>query len=273
MARSSRLHSTISETDIAYHEFIDRGSSGDVYRAYWNSPDLSEIEVAAKKIPLRKDQSIEDQLGNEINFLQKLEHPNIIKYYGQIITGNYVVIVTEYAAKGSLYDYLKCQSSIPSALKLKWAIQAARGIRYLQENKVLHRDIKSPNFLITADYNLKICDFGIAKDLTSTRTTVTSRGTIKWLAPEVFTEEKLSPTADIFMYGIVLWELETCEEPYDGISPERVMWRVGTEGLRPTIPATCPATMSDLIQRCWDDKRYKRPKVDEIIEQLERVST
>ncbi len=212
-----KLQSTINESDLTYGEFIDRGGSGDVYCARWNSETLGQVEVAAKKIFRRRGQSIGDLLGNEVLYLQKLDHPNIIKYYGHVITENYVVIVTEYAAKGSLYNYLKDKDSLPRRLKSKWAIQAARGIKFLQENNVLHRDIKSPNFLITADDNLKICDFGIAKDLSSTKTTVASKGTTKWLAPEAFTELKVSPTADIFSYGIVLWELETCQEPYPGI--------------------------------------------------------
>ena len=269
--QSPRLHSTIEESDIIYHEFIGRGGSGDVFRITWKSKKFGNIEAAAKKIPIMKDDDIDEKFGDEINYLQNLSHTNIISYYGHVIIPNYLVIVTEYASNGSLSDYLKCNKNLPHDLKLKWAIQAVRGIKYLQEKHILHRDIKSSNFLITSDNNLKLCDFGIAKDLTTTTTTSNTKGTIRWLAPEAynFTSNSIvSPKADIFSFGIVLWELETGEVPYKGERDERVMWLVGNDGIRPEIPATCPSALKDLMQRCWNGDRDKRPNTDYIIEKL-----
>ena len=268
----SELKSTINESDIVYHERIGRGASGDVYRITFKSDKFGEIEAAAKKIPISKDDNINEKFGREINYLQSLDHESIITYYGHVVTDESLVIVTEYASNGSLYDYLKRKGRLPPALKIKWAIQAAKGIDYLQKKHVSHRDIKSPNFLITSDNNLKICDFGIAKDLTSTKTTTSGKGTIKWLAPEAYSftsSSMLSPKSDIFSFGIVLWELETCQEPYPGMRPERVMWLVGFEKGRPQIPATCPPVLKDLMERCWDGDRNKRPGPEEIVKTLE----
>ena len=265
---SPKLKSTIKESHLKYHKLIGRGSTGDVYHVTWKSKTLGKVDAAAKKIPLFEGKTIEEQLGDEIHFLQKLDHPNIIQYYGQIVKKDYIVIVTEYASRGSLYDYLKDKTTLPAELKAKWTIQAAKGIKYLQENHILHRDIKSPNFLITAGYDLKICDFGIAKDLTSTKTTVSNKGTTKWMAPEVFTDLQLSPTADIFAFGIVLWEMETCSEPYEGIRPEAVMYKIVTQDLRPTIPENCPKGLEGLMQGCWSKDRHQRPGIDAVIRQI-----
>ena len=182
------------------------------------------------------------------------------------------MLVTEYAAKGSLFDYLQNKTQLPHNLKKKWAIQVARGLKYLRDKRVLHRDIKSPNLLITADDDLKICDFGISKDLTSTKTTAhPDKGSVKWQAPEIFKDLNLSPKADIFAFGIVLWELETCEEPYKGQHTNHVMYKVGSEDVRPKIPETCPPAMKSLIQQCWHKHKDHRPDIEEVLQQLERL--
>ena len=272
MSSNSTLISTIKESHLVYHEQIGHGASGDVYKATLKSKKHGNKVVAAKKIPIFGIEDFEDKFGSEINYLQTLSHENIITYYGHVITKSHLVIVTEYAAKGSLYDILKGKTRLPDALKIKWARQAANGIKYLQERHVLHRDIKSPNLLITSNDDLKICDFGIAKDLTSTKSTETLKGSIRWLAPEAFNfkgKSQLSPKTDIFAFGIVLWELETCEEPYKGKGPERVMWIVGHDDVRPEIPENCHPILKELMQQCWNTDRHKRPDIDEILQQLE----
>lgn len=262
------LASTINESDLTYHEQVGRGATADVFRVTWKSNKYGKIEAAAKKIHIFKGEDIASKIGGEISYLQDLNNENIIRYYGHVVTPTYVVVVTEYAAKGSLYDYMKDKSSLPKAVKKKWMLQAAESVRFLARNNIVHRDIKSPNFLITADGDLKLSDFGIAKDMTSTKTTVSSKGTVKWLAPEVFTEEKLSPKADIFALGVVFWELETCEEPYEGKSQEHVMFKVGTDDLRPKIPEDCQPAIRNLIEQCWARDRDQRPDINNVVSRL-----
>ncbi|XP_072041642.1 uncharacterized protein [Amphiura filiformis] len=265
-----KIKSTFDESSLECHELVGHGASGYVYRATWKSEKYGNIEVAAKKMPILPSDDIGEKFGCEINYLQTLEHENIITYYGHAVTKENLVIITEYARNGSLHDHLKRIRRLTPALKVKWAIQIAKGIKYLQDKKILHRDVKSGNILITGQNNLKICDFGVAKDLSNTTTTSNAKGTYKWLAPEVYTDEKLSPSADIFAFGVVLWELETCETPYKDLKrPERVIWEVGSKGLRPEIPKTCPRVLKKLMKRCWDKDRRKRPDANEIIQILE----
>ena len=265
------LKSTIDESELIYHEPVGGGATGVVYRVTWKSRKFGHIEAAAKRIPIFKEDNVDEKFGSEIYYLQSLSHANIIAYYGHVVSPDHLVIVTEYAEKGSLFDYLHRTSHLPPKLKLKWAIQAARGIKYLQDKNIVHRDVKSGNFLITSQDNLKICDFGIAKDLSST-TASSRKGTIRWLAPEAFSftsSSMLSQKADIFSFGIVLWELETCELPYKGAREERVMWLVGVEGSRPEIPPNCSPVLKDLMQRCWNTDRNRRPDMEVILQQLE----
>ena len=270
----SKIESTIDESDLVYHELLGRGASGDVYKVTWKSKN---IQAAAKKIPLYKDEDrnrlIKERFESEVNYLRTLKHQNIITFCGQVVTQDHLVIVTEYAANGSLDDYLrKCKTRLPLKQKLEWAIQAARAIAYLRDKEVLHRDIKSGNFLITSNNTLKLCDFGISKDLKSTKTTQSTSGTARWLPPETITvDAMLSPKADIFAYGITLWELETAgETPYKDIrNEERVKYMVGYEGLRPEIPEDCDEVLRAVMQQCWHKDRRERPDVEEILERLQ----
>ena len=266
------MESNIKESDVKLLDRVAYGASGEVYQATWKSSKHGQkLEVAAKKIPLRSDATPAEQMKLEVDILQGLDHENVVKYYGHVVTQKYLMIITEFAAKGSLKDYLKTKMRLTRELANKWAIEAAQGIQYLQNVGIVHRDIKSANFLITADNTLKVCDFGIAKLQDSTKTTQhTDRGTLPWLAPEVFMEGKLSPKADVYSFGIVLWELHSCELPYRGMIPQHVMFKVATEKIRPEIPEDCPPEIRQLIEECWAQDRGLRPQIDEVVERLKR---
>ncbi|XP_072028189.1 uncharacterized protein [Amphiura filiformis] len=189
--------------DLTYHEHLGFGASGTVYRVTWKSTEFGTIEAAAKKIRFEGD--ISEKHKREIEFLKRLDHKNIVKYYDAVIEKEHVVIITEYAAKGSLHGYLKDRDKLPKTLLQRWIYHLACGVNYLEENKVAHCDLKSPNCIIMADDVLKICDFGIARDLTSTKTTRSAhKGSVKWQAPEIFKDEILSPKAAIYAFGIIV---------------------------------------------------------------------
>ena len=210
---------------------------------------------------------ITENAKQEIEFLKKLDHRNIIKYYDTVIEKEQIVIITEYAAKGSLYHYLKSKDKLPDNLRNRWIFHLACGIHHLKENNLTHCDLKSLNCVITADDTLKICDFGLARYLTST-TTTNMKGTVKWLAPEAIRDQQLSPQADMFAFGIITWEIVSCDEPYKGMRIETIMYQVCESGLRPTIPADCPVFLKDLMEKCWHEDRNQRPTSLEIVKSL-----
>ena len=250
---------------LTYHERLGGGHSGEVFRVTFYSKDHGNIEAAAKKI--RCEGGITESVKQEIEFLKKLDHSNIIKYYNTVLEKEHVVIITEYAAKGSLYHYLKDKDRLPDDLRNRWIIHLACGIHYLKENNITHRDLKSTSCVITADNVLKICDFGLARYLTST-TTSNMKGTVKWLAPEAIRDQQLSPQADIFAFGITTWEIVSCNEPYKGMRMETIMYQVCESDLRPPIPADCPVILKYLMEKCWHGDRNQRPSSLEILKSL-----
>ena len=120
--------------------------------------------------------------------------------------------------------------ALPWKLTLQIMRDTAAGMEYLHLHQpiIIHRDLKSQNLLLDKSWTTKVADFGISrvKGMTATMTRI---GTPQWMAPEVLREEKYSEKADIWSYGVVLWELVTLRPPFDGVSPLAVIYNVANQ--------------------------------------------
>ncbi|XP_018585189.1 mitogen-activated protein kinase kinase kinase 20 isoform X4 [Scleropages formosus] len=250
--------------DIHFYENCGGGSFGSVYRARWISQDK---EVAVKKLL---------KIENEAEILSVLSHRNIIQFYGAVLEAPNYGIVTEYASGGSLYDYLSSDESeeMDMGQIMTWAMEIAKGMHYLHAEapvKVIHRDLKSRNVVMTADKVLKICDFGASRFHSHT-THMSLVGTFPWMAPEVIQSLPVSETCDTYSYGVVLWEMLTREVPFKGLEGLQVAWLVVEKNERLTIPSTCPASFADLMRKCWMIDPKERPTFKLILTTLESMS-
>ncbi|KAM9342600.1 mitogen-activated protein kinase kinase kinase 20 [Pholidichthys leucotaenia] len=250
--------------DIIFYENCGGGSFGSVYRAKWISNDK---EVAVKKLL---------KIENEAEILSVLSHRNIIQFFGAIVEPPNYGIVTEYAGGGSLYDYLSSEESeeMDMGQIMTWAAEIARGMHYLHSEapfKVIHRDLKSRNVVLTTEKVLKICDFGASKFLSHT-THMSLVGTFPWMAPEVIQSLPVSETCDTFSYGVVLWEMLTREIPFKGLEGLQVAWLVVEKNERLTIPSCCPSSFAELMRKCWATEPKERPVFKQILATLESMS-
>ena len=146
---------SLNKSDIKFGEPIGKGSFGTVFKVTLRTSDGVLKEAAAKKIGSSK------QSDDELMFMSKLKHKNIITFYGFIRERTELTIITELASKGDLQNYLqRSRDPLPKELVKKWTKEAAEGICHLHQQHAVHKDIKSSNFLITVDDTLKLCDFG-----------------------------------------------------------------------------------------------------------------
>ena len=169
---------------------IGIGIEGSVYRG-----KLDGQNVACKRVKTEEE--------TNIKYLRKLNHVNVIKFRGISISSPLYYIVMEYCTYGSLFDVLRRRREKNSYTKptqvLDWSRQISNGVQYLHANKIVHRDLKSPNILIADDYILKISDFGTSKQLGSKQGQIMSfNGTSAWMAPEVIRREPCSEKIDIW---------------------------------------------------------------------------
>lgn len=243
----------LSYDDFEFYEKLGDGSFGSVYRGRWKSQDK---EVAIKKIL---------SLGEEADVLCVLSHKHIIQFYGAVVQKPNFCLITEYAKFGSLYDYIG-QNKLDFHQILNWSKQIAIGISYLHNEapfKIIHRDLKSKNIVITGDMLVKLCDFGSSRLLKQT-TKMSMAGTYPWMAPEVIQSMPVSETCDTYSYGIVLWEMLTGEVPFKGMEGVQVAWLVVVKEERLTIPSSCPIEFAKLLRSCWFKDPKTRPNFQEI---------
>jgi serine/threonine protein kinase len=116
----------------------------------------------------------------------------------------------------------------------------------------------------------KIGDWGSARaTLSGSRTMTHGVGTACWLAPEVIKHARSSKFSDVYGYGIVLWELATREEVYQGLETTQIIAKVANENLRPPVPMDCP--WKDIMVKCWAENPQDRLEFSEIVQELNAV--
>lgn len=161
----------------------------------------------------------------------------------------------------------------PWELVKRVACGSARGMAYLHSGKppVLHRDLKSANLLLDESYTTKVCDFGLSRLKAQERSMTGNCGTVQWMAPEVLANMNYNEKADVFSYGIILWELLSRECPYDGLSPIQCALAVLNRDKRPDIPKFCPPALHALIKACIKKDPEQRPSFEEILQAIDAM--
>jgi len=257
-------------------EELGKGAGGVVYKVKWFATD-----VAVKQLRNIRDISpiAQAELIREANVMVQLRHPNIIQFFGITCDkGGVFSLVMEYMEKGSLYDILhnrKEELTAPS-LHIKLYKDMISGLAYLHSNKILHRDLKSLNVLVTKDMQAKLADFGLST-LKSEITNEEFVGTPRWMAPEQIPSYKGGPVchsekADIYSYGIILWELLSRKVPFSHIHDQGQILSVIKDGHRPEIPNNSPKSFASLISRCWQQQPEQRPSAPEVVTTLNSIS-
>lgn len=199
-----------------YHtvKVLGEGSFGKVKLAI-HQP--SGRQVALKIISRRKLLS-RDMIGRverEIQYLQLLRHPHIIKLYTVISTKADIVMVLEYAER-ELFDYLVKRGRCNDAEARKFFQQIICAVEYCHRHKIVHRDLKPENLLIDRDKNVKIADFGLSNIMTDGNFLKTSCGSPNYAAPEVISGKLYAgPEVDVWSCGVILYVLLVGRLPFD----------------------------------------------------------
>ncbi|KAJ4718577.1 Kinase family protein [Melia azedarach] len=199
---------------------LGEGGRGRVYKARFNE----KLLVAVKRID-DAGQSAEREFDNEINWLSKIQHQNIISLLGYCIHDETRFLVYEMMQNGSLENQLHGPargSELTWHLRMKIAVDVARGLEYLHEHchpPLVHRDLKSSNILLDSDLNAKLSDFGLAVTAGTQNRNVKLSGTLGYVAPEYLLEGKLTDKSDVYAFGVVLLELLMGRRPVEKMSP------------------------------------------------------
>ncbi|KAM0049225.1 putative dual-specificity kinase TKL-Pl-4 family [Helianthus debilis subsp. tardiflorus] len=255
---------------LTFDHKVASGSFGDLYKGTYRSQEVAIKMLKAEHITTNMQQ----EFAQEVYIMRKIRHKNVVQFIGACTEPSNLCIVTEFMSGGSVYDYLhKQKGTFKLPILLKVAIDISRGMNYLHQNNIIHRDLKAANLLMDENDVVKVADFGVARVKAQTGVMTAETGTYRWMAPEVIEHKPYDLKADVFSFGIVLWELLTGKLPYEYLTPVQAAIGVVQKGLRPTIPKNTQPKLAELLGRCWHKDPSIRPNFDEIIDILKRIKT
>uniref|UniRef100_A0A3B5B7G9 Tyrosine kinase non receptor 1 n=1 Tax=Stegastes partitus TaxID=144197 RepID=A0A3B5B7G9_9TELE len=268
---SRALPSLIQDSELVLGEKLGSGSFGVVKKGEWHTPTGQVLSVAVKSLRSsmsRQTDTLNDFL-QEVTTMQSLDHPNIIRLYGVVLTQP-LKMVTELAPLGSLYDTLRArQFKYPLVRLWLFATQIAAGMDYLETRRFVHRDLAARNVLLAFKDMVKIGDFGLMRGLSQEADhyvmSAHRRIPFAWCAPESLRIGSFSHSSDVWMFGVTLWEMFTyCEEPWFGLSGRQILWRVEREGERLDKPPDCPQELYTIMRKCWACNPADRPNFNQL---------
>jgi len=290
---------------------LGSGAHGAVSSGIWRKPKplggFEEMPVAIKELHaiFEMTDDVMQEFMVEIAVTSALHHKNVVKFIGvSTRSDNDLLLLTEVMERGSLQTLLmKKGKNMPWRLRLKLALDAAKGMVYLHQRKLIHRDIKTgttlyssykaqessvitflcigdcvcvANLLVDQHWRCKVADFGIAKLKPTVSKTMTAIGTPAYMAPEVLLKSRYSEKADVFSFAIVLNELYTGRMPYQTppfskMNQIELSLAISRDGARPDC-GTMPAPLLQLITDCWATDPRIRPSFQEIVLRLRRLA-
>ncbi|XP_059405846.1 tyrosine-protein kinase Fer-like isoform X2 [Carassius carassius] len=260
----------LNHEDVNLGELLGKGNFGEVFRGTLRDKTLVAVKTCKEDLP----QDLKIKFLSEARILKQYDHPNIVKLIGVCTQRQPIYIVMELVPGGDFLSFLrKKKEDLKTKQLVKFALDAAAGMAYLELKNCIHRDLAARNCLVGENNVLKISDFGMSRQ--EDNGIYSSSGLkqipIKWTAPEALNYGRYSSESDVWSYGILLWEtfsLGVC--PYPGMTNQQAREQV-EKGYRMSCPQKCPDEVYRIMQRCWEYKPENRPKFVDIQKELASV--
>lgn len=260
--------------DLVIGDMLGKGAFGIVSRGTYRG----EV-VAIKELILGMGTVDFEDFLKEIVIMSSLEDDNIVRFVGVVLSPDEsrLCLVTELMERGSVHDLVsKKGDNLKREIRFHFAIGAAMGIAHLHKKNLIHRDLKADNLLVNKAWTCKVADFGVSTLFEETDRRRTCIGTPTYMAPEVLMRENYTHKADVFSFGIVLYELFGGKRAYS--SPEYASMSVPVlndaiiQGGRPDT-GSLEVEMQTLVDRCWAHDPHDRPAFPEILTTLRSLSS
>ena len=253
-------------------QLIGSGSFGSVYEA---KNTIFQNTVALKVIKKDPNNELDEQeIRNEIDILKKLSHPNIVKIYEFYISNSHYYIVTEFCKDGELFSYIKNKYSENQLAVLFY--QVFSGLWYLHDHKILHRDIKLENIMISKKekdnvngeelFWAKIIDFGTAKIFEKNKKERDVVGSSYYIAPEVL-KQNYNEKCDTWSVGVILYMMLVGRAPFDGKDDEEIICKINSgeyNSKEPRLLKHSPE-VRDLVKKLLQKDTNKRYSAQEAL--------
>lgn len=241
-------------------DLLGKGVIGRVFRGL----NLRTGEVVAVKQMDKKAISSEnyEDIKRELRLLETLDHPNTVKFIESFEKEEHLYFVLEYIEGGSLHDAIKKFGCFPARLIVVYMTQVLRGLHYLHQQGIIHRDIKGANILLSKEGICKLADFGSCA-YTALNRSASLAGTPFWMAPEFIEGTESGPCSDIWSVGCTILELITGAPPYWESGPQVALFKM-VQNPKPPYPAELPEDLTDFLDNCFIRDVKQRPNAEQL---------
>uniref|UniRef100_A0A669B0L9 receptor protein-tyrosine kinase n=1 Tax=Oreochromis niloticus TaxID=8128 RepID=A0A669B0L9_ORENI len=278
-------------------EPLGRGAFGQVVEAaaFGIEKATTCTTVAVKMLKEGATASEYRALMSELKILIHIgHHLNVVNLLGACTKpGGPLMVIVEYCKHGNLSSYLKSKRGEYSPYKdvtegdldshyyddhltmedlISYSFQVAKGMEFLSSRKCIHRDLAARNILLSENNVVKICDFGLARDVYKDPDYVRkgdARLPLKWMAPETIFDRVYTTQSDVWSFGVLLWEIFSLgASPYPGVCIDESFCRRLKEGTRMRPPEYATTEIYQTMLDCWLDRPTDRPTFTELVEHL-----
>jgi serine/threonine protein kinase len=258
------IHNEIDPSEVSFDERIYDSPLCQVWVGKWQGQVVALKQFDAETITW-------EDFWKEVALLTVTQHPLTVRFYGACSKGAKPFMCIDYFKRGSLEKTLARDVNhtypIDDSLIANMAMNAANGLHFLHSKHIIHRDVKTQNFLVDDQFHVKVIDFGVSRIIDSSKQ-MTLIGTPVWMAPEVISRSKYTEKADVYSYGLVLWAMCTGKSPFADINPFALANALVKDNIRPEVPADLNPVLSKLITRSWSVDPNERPSFIEILDIL-----
>lgn len=286
MLKSIKDKYQVNINDYTIIRELNRGGFGIIYLVY---DKIKKEELVAKVNLINTGQECERRkqfVKRELEILMRIQHPTIIPLRGFSFTDfrndKNITILMDYVPMGSLLSLIEmeqkglCPIQYDNTKRQILLAGIARGLMILHSRNVIHRDLSSGNILLDENIHPIVTDFGLSKffdPLHSKSQTLSDSGTIYYMAPEVIESNRYDISADVYSFGILMYEILTGSRPYKEVMSNKNMnafqfQKLITQGMRPEIKVPIKEELKRLMEQCWSHDPSERPTSSELFQKL-----
>jgi serine/threonine protein kinase len=244
-------------------EKLGQGGMGEVYKAL-DTQTQRFVAIKQLRSQIANDATILERFKREGQALSDLNHPNIVKMLDMIQEGSGYFLVTEFIEGGDLSTLLSEVGKLPVQQALKMGLELADALSRAHHLGIIHRDIKPANVLIANDGTLRLTDFGVARMASEERLTGTgiAVGTLDYLPPEAVNGDPVDARADLWSFGVMLYEMLTGQRPFTGSTTMIMLTSILQAEVKDIrdYSQEAPAALNELIQQMLQKDRSKRTR-------------
>jgi serine/threonine protein kinase len=266
---------------VQRYQILERIGGGGMAVVYKARCTLLNRIVAVKVLrhQFAVDEEFVRRFRREAQAAASLSHPNIVNIYDVGQENDIYFIVMEYVEGETLKDFIEREAPLEPARAVNITRQIANALYHAHYNKIIHRDIKPHNVLISKDGRIKVADFGIARAVTSNTQTFSRNslvGSVHYFSPEQAKGKLATEQSDLYSLGIVLYEMLTKTLPFDGDSPVSIALKHIQQTVPPATrynPSVPPGLQAILDKLLAKDQSQRYESVIELLSALRTWNT